>query len=252
MLLTLQKLALQLKVQKSTNLSTKKGFIQSIVYIIDALKVPLSPHLRQQHIDYFSELKILSNDEVNERKADPEYDVIPYNEYLRRIRITFGNDSKEYLMSMLYNEVTARDNFGELFIANTPQQISPNKNYLLVPRKGLLTIILQKYKTSKRYGKVVVPLSNELLQLFRNYLGDNVVAGQRVFPEYNNGLTDFIGKMNRKIGIPSGSINYIRQSKISEIMSIIHRISPAEKVKLANNMLHSPVAQLKYVRGLKN
>ena len=45
------------------------------------------------------------------------------------------------------------------------QQISPNKNYLLVPRKGLLTIILQKYKTSKRYGKVVVPLSNELSQL---------------------------------------------------------------------------------------
>ena len=45
------------------------------VYIIDALKVPLSSHLRQQYIDYFSELKILSNDEVNERKAgDPEYD----------------------------------------------------------------------------------------------------------------------------------------------------------------------------------
>ena len=62
----------------------------------------------------------------------------------------------------------------------------------------------------------------------------------------------FIGKMNRKIGIPSGSINYIRQSKISEIMAGIHRINPAEKVKLANNMLHSPVAQLKYVRGLKN
>ena len=49
--------------------------------------------------------------------------VIPYNEYMRRIRITFGNDSKEILLvSMLYNEVTARDNFGELFIANTPQR----------------------------------------------------------------------------------------------------------------------------------
>ena len=31
-------------------------------------------------------------------------------------------------------------------------------------------------------------------------------------------------------------------AKISEIMSGIHRISLAEKVKLANNMLHSPVA----------
>ena len=104
---------------------------------------------------------------------------------MRRIRISFGNDSKEFLLDMLYNEVTARDNFGELFIANTPQQISPNKKYLLVPRKGLLTVILQTYKTSKRYGKVVVPLSNELSLLFRNYLGDNVVAGQRVFPAVN-------------------------------------------------------------------
>ena len=196
------------KCQQDYAVNSKKGFIQSIVYIIDALKVPLSPYLRQQYIDYFSGLKILSNDEVNERKADPEYDVIPYNEYMRRIRITFGNDSKEYLLAMLYNEVTARDNFGELFIANTQQQISPNKNYLLVPRIGLLTIILQKYKTSKRYGKVVVPLSNKLSQLFRNYLGENVVAGQRVFPEYNNGLTDFIGKMNRKIGIPISVYSY--------------------------------------------
>ena len=79
---------------------SKKGFIQSIVYIIDALKVPLSMHIKQQYIDYFSELKILSSDEVNECKADPEYDVIPYNEYLRRIRITFGNDSKELLLAV--------------------------------------------------------------------------------------------------------------------------------------------------------
>ena len=41
-------------------------------------------------------------------KANLDYHVIPYHEYLRRIRITFGNsDSKEFLLAMLYNEVTA-------------------------------------------------------------------------------------------------------------------------------------------------
>ena len=71
-----------------------------------------------------------------------------------------------------------------------------------------------------------------------------------LFPGNKTGLSDFVNKMNKKIGIQHGGIDYIRQSKISQELKA-KEYSPEKRVELARLMKHSPVAQLKYVRLLK-
>jgi hypothetical protein len=56
--------------------------------------------------------------------------------------------------------------------------------------------------------------------------------------------------MNKSIGAMTGGINYIRQSKISEVLSK-HVMKDEDRILFGRRMGHSPLAQLKYVRSLK-
>jgi hypothetical protein len=55
-------------------------------------------------------------DQNTKKKEEKEEMVIPFTEYLQKILDFFGKDSKEYLIASLYNELTARDDFGAMKI----------------------------------------------------------------------------------------------------------------------------------------
>jgi len=230
---------------KPYSLNSKKGFIQAIPYIIDKLQIPVKKGVHSKYVDLLETYKIMSGEQTKNKQENPEFDVLPYSEYLAKIKTTFGEDSKQYLVAKLYDECTMRDNFSELIIVGSVKEMTDDKqNYIVNPKTGVMRIYIQQYKTDKKYGVIQVKLSKCLTKLIRTYTnGEN----GRLFKE-STGLSSFVSQMNKKVQV-KGSINTLRQMKISEELAASD-LSAEEKQALAKSCGHSHMAQLKYVRKL--
>lgn len=228
--------------------NSKRGFIQSILFVIDKLKIPMKTEIRKQYDDYYSELKIESSNITKMRQNNPDYAVLLYPEYVSKIKTEFGDESKQYIIARLYGEVVARDNLGDLEIINAMRsKDNTTQNYLILPRSKTapLKVVIQAYKTVRFYGVKTITLSPELSTLIRQYITKNKLT-TKLFPSNQRGLSQFIGKMNRKVGL-SGSINTIRQMYATTILAN-KDITPAQRLELSNTMMNSPIMSLSYER----
>lgn len=228
--------------------NSKKSLYYLINFLIQKLEIPLSNEIKNRYKNLLEEYKIESDNERLQRQANNEFSVMPYNEYMKKVLDAYGENSKQYLVVCMYNELTVRDDFQLEIIRTKAEAVDKNKNYMIVPRgKGVITFYIQEYKTSQRYGTIDFKTSPGLTRLLKNYMeSKNLTYGDQLFPK----LSDFICKMNKDIGVEKGGVNFIRQSKITQEI-FKNKISPAERVQLANLMRHSPVSQLKYVRLMK-
>lgn len=231
---------------KPYSINSKKGFIQAIPYVIDKLHIPVKKGVHSKYVDLLETYKIMSGEHTKNKQDNPEFDVLPYSEYLGKIKTAFGEDSKQYLVAKLYDECMMRDNFGDLTIVGYVKEMTDNnQNYIVAPKTGLMRMYIQQYKTDAKYGVIQVKLSKCLSKMILKYTNG---AKGALFPESKNGLSSFVGTMNRKVGI-KGSINTLRQMKISEELRDAN-LTADEKQKLAKSCGHSHMAQLKYVRQL--
>ena len=234
------------------SLNSKKAFAQCIVKLITILNIPISEALKQKYVVLMQEYGIKSKEQTEARQENPEYAVMPYTEYKDKINQVFPANSKQRLLASLYDEVTCRDNYGGIQIIKSVSEVdkASKQNYIVVPKsnKQKCTVIIQSYKTEKRYGTINEKVSAELSKQIRQYMTANdLTYGKALFDK--DKLSDFICDMNRKIGINigQGGVNYIRQSKISEMLDK-QVLSEKGRLELAIKMRHSPISQLKYVR----
>ena len=229
-------------------INSKKGMVQSILFVIDTFKIPLKPDIKKLYSNYFDELKIASSNLTKMRQNNPEYAVMLFPAYLDKVKEKYGENSKEFLIAKLYSEIPARDNFGNLEIVPTLRQNdNTTDNYIVVPRNKIapLKVVIQTYKTIARYGKKIIYLSPELSTMIRQYIITNSLT-DKLFPKNGKGLTAFITKMNKQVGL-SGGINTLRKMYASTVLSN-KDITPAERLKLAGEMMHSPIMSLNYER----
>ena len=233
----------------SYGINTKKSLYQTILFLITNLKIDLKESTIERYKSKFEEYKILSRDKTAENKISNDDSVMDYKEYVKKILQKFGVKSKQYLVARLYDELTCRDNYGNLEIIENLKEVKPNKNYIVVPRKRI-TLVLQEFKTDTAYPAVHHKVSDSLDTLIRSYLSENKLSyGDTLLGK--SLLSSFVGEMNRAIGIENGSINYIRHSKITTELSS-SKLSPAERIALAKKSQHSVITQLSYVRKLKD
>ena len=235
------------------SLNSIKSFIQCIVKLITILNIPVSEALKQKYVILFQQYNAKSNKQTEDRQEDPEFAVMPYSEYMGKIKQLFKDGSKEYLIASLYNEVTCRDNYGGIQIVNSISDVdkSNKQNYIIVPtvKKQLCTVVIQSYKTEKRYGAINEKVSSGLSKQIRQYMDThNLTDGDALFS--NNKLSTFICDMNKKVGVTTGGSNFMRHSKITEMLDK-QVLSEKSRLELALKMRHSPVSQLKYVRQVK-
>jgi hypothetical protein len=239
------------KNKKPYSLNSKKGFFQAIVYIIDHLHVPVDDATKEKYRVLMQVYVGKSKKQTDSRKTDPAFAVMPYSIYMSKIKAEFGEKSKQFLIASLYNEVTVRDDF-QLEIVSSEQEVkSDGTNYVVVPRllKNNCTVVIQSYKTDKKYGVIKVKTTTVLSKQIREWMEtSHLTDGNKLFP--NKTLSDFVSTMNKSIGAMTGGINYIRQSKISEVLSK-HVMSDEDRILFGRRMGHSPLAQLKYVRSIK-
>jgi len=229
----------------STN--TKIGFVVAILKAIDELDLQLPKGTKAKYNDYRKTLEIKS---VGEHAAKQQTEKVEdIDIYLEKVKQKFGELSRENVISQLYNEATVRDDFYLKVIKSARENTDKNDNYIVVPanKKSNLKVIINSFKTEKGYDVLEFDLTANLSSLIRRFIDANKI-------EYNSRLfgvpkkfTDYISKMNKKIGYP-GSITKFRQMRIAKVLSDIN-VTPEIRVKLANSMGHSPAIQMKYLRN---
>ena len=233
------------KDDKLYKLNTKKNILESVLFCLDNFDIKISSELRTKYQNFYSKIKLMANDELNDKKNNDDHSIITWKEYELKIKIKFGIHSKEYLMVSLYGQCNARDDF-DLVIVYDIESVKDDitKNYL-VRENNLFTICMQNYKTSKNKQPIFIKLSTELNNLLVNYIKTNKID-DRLFPTKNGLNSPFISAMNKKIDV-KGSINTIRHIIISSNLNS-NSITPEERVDLANNSFHSINTQIDYKR----
>ena len=135
------------KDDKLYKLNTKKNILESILFCLDNFDIKISSELRTKYQNFYGKIKLMSNDELNDKQNNDDHSIITWKEYESKIKNRFGIQSKEYLIISLYGECNARDDFN-LFIIDDIELVKDDitKNYL-VRKDDLFTICMQHYKT---------------------------------------------------------------------------------------------------------
>jgi len=228
----------------STN--TKKSLFQMILYLIDKLHLSITPKIKEHYKKQFEIYKISSNDETTAKQANTT--ILSFDDYLKKVKSMFGDLSKEYVLSCLYKEVTLRDDFILKIVSAIKDANNKKENYIVVPKRGSLIVIVNNYKTSEKYGEIKVKLSLTLSKLIRNFIEvEKLKPNDYLFG--NKNLSQFVTNMNKKIGVQGGGINNYRKMAVSDVLH--NNPSPEERVELSNSMKHSPLVQVRYLRNIE-
>jgi hypothetical protein len=231
------------------SLSTIKGSYQSILVFINNSKMIVDTKVTAKYDKEHKIYCIKYEDQNTKKKTDNAENVIPFTEYYKRVLNAFGKDSKEYLIASLYNEITARDDFGALIIKRISPFDNGVDNFICINKtKTNCFIVMNTYKTSNLYGKIVRTFSSELCSLIVSYIERNHLADYLFPEEVESGLSKYVTDMNKKICIDQG-INYIRHAKVSEFLQKPD-LTPEMRLEFSTGMMHSESTQQKYRRGV--
>lgn len=222
---------------------TKRGMMILILQGIRDMKIKVGKKIVQKLEVYVEVLKQQESDAIKE-KTEKEA-VLSFKEYLQQAKDAYGENSKMYLIGKMYEELTLRDDF-QLLISQKMTKDTEH-NYLIL-NKEKIRIIINKYKTEKRYGVISVLLSKRLSTMIKRYIEkNNLKLGDYLFGDKE--LSDYVNYNNKKIGL-NGSISLFRKMKITELYND-PKVSKEEKIEFASKMAHSPLIQLTYLRQLK-
>lgn len=107
-----------------------------------------------------------------------------------------------------------------LTYTKTSKNLDSNKNYLYI-KGNTANLLMQKYKTSKFYGKTNIELSNkpEFVKLLKQYISkNNIKSGDLVFKKQTNFSKYLSDTFKRHIG-KDISVNILRHSFITNYLS---------------------------------
>jgi len=228
-------------------LNTKKSLFQMVLYIIDNLKLPIEEVIKSYYVNQFEIMKLNS---IDENMVTQDTIIISFTDYLQKIKEHFGENSKEYLISLLYNEATLRDDFTLKIVSSIKDTKDDNENFIILPPKEInLTLIINHYKTREQYGVIKIRLSIGLSRKIRKYIQvEKLSMNDYLFG--NKQLSSFVQKMNKEIDV-HGGINLYRKMKISEMYKKYDgNPSAEERINLSNLMVHSPILQTRYLRKI--
>jgi len=146
--------------------------------------------------------------------------------------------SLEIITRRLYNRLTQQDKI--------------SNNYILM-EKSNIELILNEYKTSKKYSEQIIPLPKNIQRLVRSYIKTmKLKTGDRLFNMTNNSMTQLLVRTSRKYIGKDISTTMIRHIYLSNKYSESKKQNTElmkEQEKDAKLMAHSVgVQQTVYVK----
>lgn len=221
------------------SLSTKKSTIQSVLVFLAHSQMKITDKLKKKYADLWAIYDIKTRDEAKNKTTNEKYAVMDYDLYMEKIKEKYGESHKATLISHLYNECPARDNF-HLKIIQSINEDNGKINYLL-QNGDSYKILLNDYKTKNLYNKITYDLSPVLCELLGEYIDKNDDKTY-LFPENKNGsLSNYVGKMNLSVDV-KGSINTLRKMKVSQHLAL-PCITEQDRLIFSRKMAHSTTTQ---------
>lgn len=228
-------------VDKRENSSTRKSTLTAVVVALQAQKKPnkkLIEKYREVMINYLT--KENSDAMKQEKSAKQEKNWVSMDDFVNLINKLQNNikekgiikkdilnnkeykELQDYVILRLYHEYPFRNDFGSLHIVKNEDGLEKDKNYLVVGKD--YKIILNMYKTSKKYGTKEYMLSKQLKSLVKTLLKHNktgmlLANKKRTKPMSRNNLTItlqtiFMKHLGKKIG--SSMLRHIQSTADNE------------------------------------
>jgi hypothetical protein len=260
-----EKILNELKTAKKTNGTdysdnTLKIGIQTILYLIDnypPLRV-ITKDTKDKYLEFYEIMKVKNQMKVENEKENDE--VFNFDVMLRKVKKRYKENSVEYLLMLLYNEFTVRDNFSKLIIKDLSVDDDPEtkkRNIFIYDSQNedLINPVIEinDYKTVSKYGTLKFELKKKtkLRFLILDYIEKKRLKhGDGVFGK-SASLNKMVSRILSSVGIDTkNGINALRQSKITTEFNK-KKISAKERLELSKRMGHSPITQVNYLRNLK-
>lgn len=228
------------------SINTIRAYIDAIIYVISHLKLKISAKTKNILQD---KKAIYRTDSIKYHDEKQKTETIPsFEEYENKVIETFGRDSMMHLITRLYFETDgARDNFGLVIINNRKQiNFDSDNNYIIVPNSGELTIVIDQFKTNKKYIGYDFKLSSDLSNKLRQYIKENNrLVGDFLFGRKK--LSKIISNANKIMGFTGiGAVNLFRKMLASSVE--YDKLSTEEQQDIANKFKHSIEMHKKYLR----
>lgn len=238
---------------KKYSVNSKKGMYQALLYLLDNFDITVPDKSRKAYEEKHGIYKVQSHMDNEEDKKE---EVMSWNEYLDLVAEEYGKESKQYIIASLYKLSGFRDNLQLKIISNENESADNKINYIIVPaqrnipdKRKLYTLILNVYKTDKKYKSDTIKLTKELSNLIGKYMEANDIGyGQYLFGK--SLLSGYISKFNQKLGLHI-TINKYRKMVVSNAHAENPIMTAEERVKLAYKMKHAPQTSERYLHGVK-
>lgn len=169
----------------------------------------------EQKEPYVTEMKKLTGQYLRGITIKKANERLPlFSDFMENVKGIWGEDSQEYLLISLYHELTCRDDFSQLLISPTYKASISRYNYIVVCDHKPCEVVLNNYKTSKKYGPIRVILSAEVSNRIKAYIQHHSLEyGHYLFP--HSSLSRFVGRILERCGL-KGSISTLRRMIVSE------------------------------------
>ncbi len=163
----------------------------------------------------------------------------------------YGSDA-HLLLAMYSLEEPKRQDYGnvEIFKKTPPQPIANTENYI-IDGKNHMTLVLNKYKTAKKYKKMVRKLVPELANIIKASLEAKprkhlfVTKDDKPY-EKSNSFTQYSNRMFNRLFNKKVTVNTLRHSFIKKFLTSDVADNHAEKLKVSQSMGHSVTMQSIY------
>lgn len=234
--------------EESYSINSRKTFYQMILKLITTLELPIDKKEVDNYKEKFEELKLESLDQTKERVASDDKKVMNFEKYIALIKEKFGEQSKEYLIALLYQLYGFRDDLQLKIVSKKPDDTE--HNYIVIPKLNIHRhyIILNQFKTAKKNGQQIIDIPMFMARIIREYAKQHGLV-ENLYLFGDKSLSGYIKKFNQKIGLPI-TINTYRQMRVSSALSSTEKPSAKYRIKIAKEMNHSTMASEKYVRKM--
>jgi hypothetical protein len=158
-------------------------------------------------------------------------------------------DSQHFLMmAMSVDNPPKRRDFGALRVL-ARERAGQEGNYVVVPPKARVKLVMQEYKTAKTYGRFCEELSDALSSALRASLAlfprDYVFVGRDGRAMSDAAYGEFVRTVfKERVGKPAG-VNALRHMYVTERTST-GKMTTGQRKTLARSMNHSMHMQIEY------
>ena len=245
------------------NISTRKSILTAIVVALQAQEKPnneliekyqeeMMKYLNEENTEIFKQTK---NDKQKERWISMNDFVETINKIGQEIKEQKIMKKKEldnneygklqdYVILRLFHDYSWRNDIASLHVVDNEDDIEENKNYLVKDKN--YKIILQDYKTKKKYGKKEYLLNKNLQRIVKKLLkhntsGNLLLSKNRKSPLKRNNLTLHLNRIfmkytGKKIG--SSLLRHIQSSELNKDMMSLREKQTRER-NVEDKFLHS-------------